>query len=78
MYTHFTINGVLTTQYLSTGILPVRKDWALMLQRPEYKDVAALVVAKMDGKDTNAITWKMIKNSELLRNSKVLVDEFHL
>jgi RNA ligase len=69
-----TIRDALHTQCLFTGKLPVRKDWALLAQEQEFKEVAALVFAKMDGKETAPIVWKMIKNSELFKNGKPLVD----
>lgn len=58
---HAVIQGVLKQQYDQTGVLPVRKDWALMLQRPEFKESASAVFAMMDGKDVKQVLWKAVR-----------------
>lgn len=66
--------GVLNTQYLSNGILPMRKDWAMLINRPETKEVAAVMFAIMDGKDHTQVIWKQVRNSELLKGGKPMID----
>lgn len=64
--------GVLNEQYKITGILPVRKDWALIFTRPEFKKSAPILFAMMDGKDTAPVIWKLVK--PLIKDSKPMVD----
>lgn len=53
--------AVLKEQMLKTSTIPLRKDWALLFTRPETKDIASVLFAKMDGKDVKPIIWKMVK-----------------
>jgi len=64
--------GVLNKQYEQTKILPMRKDWAMLINRPESKDVAGVIFAKMDGKDHKRVIWKLCK--PLIKNSHLMVD----
>lgn len=66
--------GVLNTQYLSNGILPMRKDWAMLINRPETKEVSAIMFAIMDGKDKSQVIWKQVRNSPLLKGGKPMID----
>lgn len=66
--------GVLQTQYLSNGILPMRKDWAMLINRPETKEVAGIMFAMMDGKDKSQVIWKQVRNSPLLKGGKPMID----
>src|ERR1700675_492988 len=72
--------GVLQTQYLSNGILPVRKDWAMLFTRPETKEVAAVLFAMMDGKDKSKVIWKMVsdKRASLTHGQGPMVDALHV
>lgn len=58
--------------------IPTRKDWALLVQRPEFKNVSAIVFARMDGKPVAPIIWKMVKNSDLLKSGKPMIDQYAL
>jgi hypothetical protein len=55
------IQGVLNQQWQQSGSIPVRKDWALIINRPEFQPYASALFAKLDGKDTKPIIWKMVK-----------------
>jgi RNA ligase len=56
------IQGVLNRQWKESGNIPVRKDWALLIQHtPEFVKYAGILFAKLDGKDERRIIWKMVK-----------------
>jgi RNA ligase len=55
------IQGVLNQQWQQSGSIPVRKDWALIINRPEFQPYASALFAKLDGKDIKPIIWKMVK-----------------
>ena len=47
------IQGVLNQQWRTTGNIPVRKDWAMLIQRPEFVEFAPILFSMLDGKDTS-------------------------
>jgi RNA ligase len=53
--------GVLNEQYKQTGVLPMKKDWAMLFQRPETKDVQAILFAMYNDKDVEQVIWKLVK-----------------
>lgn len=52
-----------------------RKDFAAEVSKPENKPYSGLCFALLDGKETAPIIWKMIKNSDLLKNGGPMIDE---
>lgn len=66
------IQGVLNQQWQSTGSIPVRKDWALLIQRSEFVQYAPVLFAMLDGKNVQPIIWKMVK--PLISGSKPMID----
>ncbi len=66
------ISSVLKQQWVTTGNIPVRKDWALLIQRPEFLAYAPVLFAMLDGKKAEPIIWKMVK--PMVKNSNPLVN----
>ena len=66
------IQGVLNQQWRTTGNIPVRKDWALLIQRPEFVEFAPILFAMLDGKRVDEIIWKRVR--ALTTNGHPMVD----
>ena len=56
------IQGVLNQRWKESGNIPVRKDWALLIKRPEFIQYSTPLFAKLDGKDIKPVIWKMVKH----------------
>jgi hypothetical protein len=65
------IQGVLNQQWKESGNIPVRKDWALIIKRPEFVKYSGILFARLDGKDERAIIWKMVKQMTSGKNPMV-------
>jgi RNA ligase len=63
--------GVLNQQYAETGVLPMKKDWAMLFQRPETKDVQAILFALYNDKDVEQVIWKLTK--PLIKSSQPMI-----
>jgi hypothetical protein len=56
------IQGVLNKLWQSTGNIPVRKDWAMLIQRPEFEKYSSILFAMLDGKDIAPVIWRMVRH----------------
>lgn len=73
------VKSVVHSQYLSTGVSPTRKDFALLYTNVEtHKELAGVLFAMLDGKDYKQVIWKMVKNSPQLKGGHPMVDAYQL
>jgi RNA ligase len=68
------MSKVLFEQAIQNSHLPTRKDWALMITRPEFKEIAPVLFDLLDGKKPDQAIWKLVK--PLIKNGKPMI-EFH-
>lgn len=66
------IQGVLAKQYEKTKVLPLRKDWAMIITRPEFKPYKSELFAMLDGKDLDVVIWKQLR--EMTKGVNPMVD----
>lgn len=67
------ISGVLTQQYEQTRKFPTRKDWALLIERPEFREYNSILFAMVDGSAYPDAIWKKVKH--LTTGASALVTE---
>lgn len=73
------IKSAMHSQYLSTGVFPTRKDFALLYTNIEtHKEFAPVLFALLDGKDERDVIWKMVKRAPFMKNGSPMVDAHNI